>query len=158
MATRFRDVAIQVEAVFAQQLVQCVVERVHARADLAGRHEQRLLACAWFARGRHAGGGLDDAGSERGDALDRAARQRQGLRGVVAGAGAGVGGREADAGEAGEAGPEAAALPAKPFLHFTSWPQLRGLPVPVLPEGSAATRTPVFALIRVPRLRFGRSP
>ena len=54
-----------------------------------------------------AGGRLDDAGGERGDALDRASRRREGLRGVAGGGGAGLGDRDADAGRPGEAGPEA---------------------------------------------------
>ena len=54
-----------------------------------------------------AGRGLDDAGGERGDALDRAARRREGLRGVAGGGGAGVRDRDADAARPREAGPEA---------------------------------------------------
>ena len=54
-----------------------------------------------------AGCGRDDAGGERGDALDRAARRREGLRGVAGAGGGGVGDRDADAGGPCEAGPEA---------------------------------------------------
>ena len=54
-----------------------------------------------------AGRGRDDAGGERGDALDRAARRREGLRGVAGAGGAGVRDRDADAARSREAGPEA---------------------------------------------------
>ena len=58
--------------------------------------------------GQDAGGGRDDAGGERGDAFDRAARRRERLRGVAGAGGTGVGDRDADAGGACEAGSEAA--------------------------------------------------
>ena len=44
------------------------------------------------------GGGRDDAGGQRGNALDRAARRREGLRGGAGAGGQGVGDRDADAG------------------------------------------------------------
>src|SRR3990170_7728182 len=72
---------------------------VHVGAGGAGA--ERLAA------GQDAGGGRDDAGSERGVAEYRATRQRGGLPGVSDQAGAGIGDRDADAGRPGAAGPEA---------------------------------------------------
>ena len=63
-----------------------------------------VLATAGLVRGEDGRRGRDDAGSERGVAVHRAARGRAELRGVFDGAGARLGDRDPDAGAAGAAG------------------------------------------------------
>ena len=80
-------------------------ERGGARGGL--RFRAGAAAGVGPATRQDAGRGCDDAGGARGDAHDRAARRRDGLRGVAGAAGAGVRDRDTDARRPGEAGPEA---------------------------------------------------
>ena len=67
-----------------------------------------LLEESGLLSGKTLGDRLDDAGGERGDAVDRAAGHGGGIPAVPGGPGRGVGDRDAEPCGSGEAGPEAA--------------------------------------------------
>ena len=66
-----------------------------------------LLGASGLLSGKTLGVDATTLEAKRGDALDRAARRREGLRGVAGAGGAGVRDRDADAARSREAGPEA---------------------------------------------------
>src|SRR5271157_6544392 len=87
------------------------------------RHIARYLAGCWacwpsrVAEGPAGGDRCDDAGGQRGDAGDRAARHRRELRGVLARTGEGFRHRNADARGLGATGPQAQEAHVEPGVE-----------------------------------------